>query len=163
MGVSVPVDLAASSVAMEAISRRPYMIRFLRSLIGKVEEKAERFGDVGDLGAIRAARTFRQFDGAFTAPIHGFESAEDYWARASALPGLADITVPTLLLNALDDPFLGATCYPTDVAATNPALTLLAPRFGGHVGFMAEGASYWSESTVGRFLDGVFETSNGAK
>ncbi len=153
VGISVPVDLASSSETMEAWSRRIYMLRFMRSLSGKVEEKAERFDGVPDLDAIRAARTFRQFDGLFTAPVHGFADADDYWARASSLPSLPDIRVPTLLVNALDDPFLGPTCYPYDVSAASPALTLRTPRYGGHVGFVRRGGTFWSEEVAGRFLD----------
>ena len=152
-GVSVPVDLASSSETMEVWSRRIYMLRFMRSLSGKVAAKADQFDADLDLEAIRAARTFRQFDGLFTAPVHGFGSAEDYWARASSLPGLPDIGIPTLLLNALDDPFLGPTCFPAEAALVNPNLTLLMPSHGGHVGFMQRGGVFWSEDVVGRFLD----------
>ena len=120
---------------------------------GKVAAKADQFDADLDLEAIRTARTFRQFDGLFTAPVHGFGSAEDYWARASSLPGLPDIGIPTLLLNALDDPFLGPTCFPAEAALVNPNLTLLMPSHGGHVGFMQRGGVFWSEDVVGRFLD----------
>ncbi len=152
-GVSVPVDLASSSETMEAWSRRIYMLRFMRSLSGKVAEKAGRFPDAPGLESVRRARTFRDFDGAFTAPVHGFASADDYWARASALPFLPSVRVPTLLVNALDDPFLGASCYPREAARANPALTLLTPAHGGHVGFVRRGGTFWSEEVVGRFLD----------
>ena len=154
-GVSVPVDLAASSETMEAWSRRIYMLRFMRSLTGKVMEKADRFEGAPDPAAVRRARTFREFDGLFTAPVHGFESAEDYWARASALPVLPAIRVPTLLVNALDDPFLAPSCFPVGAAADNPRFTLLAPENGGHVGFIRRRGPYWSEEAVGRFLDAV--------
>ncbi|WP_420454017.1 YheT family hydrolase [Rubrivirga sp.] len=157
VGISVPVDLASSSHAMEAWSRRVYMLRFMRSLSGKVAEKAERFDAVPDLDAIRAARTFRQFDGLFTAPVHGFADAEDYWARSSSLPVLSQVRVPTLLVNALDDPFLGPTCFPYDVSAATPDLTLLTPRHGGHVGFVRRGGTFWSEDVAGRFLNAARE------
>jgi len=154
-GVSVPVDLAGSSETMEAWSRRIYMLRFMRSLTGKVAEKADRFEGAPDPEVVRQARTFREFDGLFTAPVHGFESAEDYWARASSLPVLPEIRVPTLLVNALDDPFLAPSCFPTESAAANPHLTLLTPRYGGHVGFIRRSGPYWSEEVVGRFVDAV--------
>ena len=152
-GVSVPVDLRASSETMEAWSRRVYMLRFMRSLTGKVAEKAARFDDAPAPAVVRRARTFRQFDGLFTAPVHGFASAEDYWERSSSLPLLGRVRVPTLLVNALDDPFLGPTCFPTEAAQANPWLTLLTPQFGGHVGFVRRGGPYWSEEVVGRFVD----------
>ena len=153
VGISVPVDLAGSARVMEGLSRRLYMVRFLRSLTEKVREKAERFpGDI-ELAGLERMRTFAEFDGRFTAPIHGFADADDYWRRASSLPLLSDIRVPTLLINALDDPFLSASCYPHDVASSSPYLKLLTPRWGGHVGFMAAGEEYWSETVAAQFIE----------
>ena len=153
VGISVPVDLAGSAQVMEGLSRRLYMTRFLRTLTEKVREKAARFpGDV-ELAGLEQMRTFAEFDGQFTAPIHGFASAEDYWRRASSLPLLSEIRVPTLILNAQDDPFLSPSCYPTQVASSTPSLTLLTPRWGGHVGFMAPGDEYWSETVAARFVE----------
>jgi predicted alpha/beta-fold hydrolase len=147
---SVPVDLAGSAAVMERPTRRPYMARFMRSLAAKAEEKATRFADAPSPAGLRRMRTFREFDGRFTAPVHGYADAEDYWARASALPVLGRIRVPTLLVNALDDPFLSPSCYPTDVE--NPDLTVLTPRYGGHVGFVAPG-EYWSETVAALWLE----------
>lgn len=159
VGVSVPVDLGSSSVVMEGWSRRVYMRRFLRTLAAKAEEKAGRFPKAPAPEGVRTMRTFREFDGHFTAPVHGFESAEDYWARASSKPLLPAIRVPTLLLNALDDPFLAPACYPRAEAEANPRLTLLTPRYGGHVGFMAPGDEYWSETVAARFLEAAYAAS----
>lgn len=153
VGLSVPVDLAGSARVMEGLSRRIYMGYFLRSLTNKVREKAARFPGEVELAGLEQMRTFAEFDGQFTAPIHGFSSAEDYWRRASSKPLLEDIRVPTLLINALDDPFLSASCYPSEIARSSPHLTLLTPRWGGHVGFMAPGEEYWSETVAARFLD----------
>ncbi|HEX8385322.1 MAG TPA: alpha/beta fold hydrolase [Rubricoccaceae bacterium] len=147
---SVPVDLAGSAAVMERPTRRVYMARFMRSLAAKAEEKAARFADAPSPDGLRRMRTFREFDGHFTAPVHGYASADDYWARASALPVLGQIRVPTLLVNALDDPFLSPSCYPTGVG--NPDLTVLTPPYGGHVGFVARG-EYWSETVAGIWLD----------
>ena len=88
VGISAPVDLAASAMVMERPTRRPYMHYFLRSLVAKAEQKAAAFPDAPSVEGMRRMRTFRAFDGRFTAPVHGFASAEDYWARASALPVL---------------------------------------------------------------------------
>ena len=151
VALSVPVDLASSADVMEHWSRRLYMRRFLRSLEHKVAEKATRYADVPDAAAVRQMTTFREFDGHFTAPVHGFADAQDYWRRASSLPLLGDIRVPTLLVQAQDDPFLSRACFPVGTARSSDRLRLLAPRFGGHVGFMAPG-EYWSERTAGRFL-----------
>jgi len=152
VGISVPVDLAGSARVMEGLSRRLYMVRFLRSLTEKMREKATRFPGEIELAGLEKMRTFAEFDGQFTAPIHGFASADDYWRRASSLPLLSEIRIPTLLVNALDDPFLSASCYPAEVASSSPDLTLLTPRWGGHVGFMAPGGEYWSETVTAQFL-----------
>ncbi len=152
VGISVPIDLAGSSETMERLTRRPYMRRFLRTLVRKAEQKAQVFADAPSTDGMRRMRSFREFDGRFTAPLHGFASAEDYWARASALPVLGQIRTPTLLVNALDDPFLSSSCYPTGL--DNPHLTLLTPRDGGHVGFVTRGAEYWSETVAAEWVGG---------
>ena len=153
VGVSVPVDLGTSAETMSHWSRRVYMLRFLRSLSAKLAEKAGRFPDAPDPSRTAGMTTFAEFDGHFTAPVHGFASAEEYWARASALPVLDQVRVPTLLANALDDPFLAPTCYPYDVARRSPWLTLRTPAHGGHVGFIRPRGPYWSEEVAGRFID----------
>ena len=153
---SVPVDLAASARTMERGARRLYVRRFLRSLGAKAHHKARHFNGAPDPAPVARMRTFREFDGHFTAPVHGFASADAYWAEASALPVLAAIRVPTLLANALDDPFLAPSCYPTAVAAASPWLTLLTPRRGGHVGFLERGGTFWSETVAARFLGAVW-------
>ena len=163
VGVSVPIDLAASSETMDAWSRRVYMLRFLRSLSAKLAEKAERFPDAPDPTRTAGMTTFREFDGHFTAPVHGFTSADDYWARASARPVLVDLRVPTLLVNALDDPFLAPTCYPYEVARANPHLTLATPAHGGHVGFIERHAPFWSETVTGLFLDAAYSAPSASR
>ncbi len=162
VGISVPVDLAASSQAMDAWSRRIYMLRFLRSLREKLVEKAGRFPDAPDPAPAAGMTSFREFDAHFTAPVHGFESAQDYWTRASALPVLADVRVPVLLANALDDPFLAPTCFPYGAARDNPNLTLATPAWGGHVGFVQRRSPFWSERVAGRFLDAAYSRSASA-
>ena len=148
VGVSVPVDLASSAAAMKGWSRRLYMLRFIRKLDAKTREKHARFPDGPDPAPVAAMRTFAEFDAHVTAPLHGFASAEDYWARASSGPDLARVRVPTLLVNALDDPFLGDACYPESVGCVR----VLMPEHGGHVGFMAGDGEYWSETTAARWL-----------
>lgn len=160
VAISVPIDLASSSAVMERWSRRIYMRRFLRSLEEKVAQKAEVYPETPDPALVRGMSTFREFDGYFTAPVHGFESAEDYWTRASSRPLLGQIRVPTLLVQALDDPFLASNCYPRDAADANPALTLLTPEYGGHVGFVARGGEFWSETVAARFLDAALDQAS---
>ena len=89
-----------------------------------------------DVDALRAARTLHRFDDVFTAPLHGFRDADDYWRRASAKPRLRDIRVPALLLNARNDPFVPAASLPAP-HEVGPCVTLWQPAHGGHVGFPA--------------------------
>ena len=86
--------------------------------------------------ALLAARDLYAFDNIFTAPLHGFASTEDYWARASAKPVLADIRVPALALNARNDPFVPAASLPA-AGAVGGHVILWQPAHGGHVGFPA--------------------------
>jgi hypothetical protein len=157
--VSTPVDLTSSARAIdERRGNRLYLHRFLQSLIAKVEEKARRFPRELDAAGAREIRTIQEFDNRYTAPLHGFRDAADYWMRASARPFLPRITVPTLLLNACDDPFLTSESLPFAEADANPFLFLEAPAKGGHVGFLdlEHGIQPWFERRVAQFLDDVF-------
>lgn len=147
VAISAPVDLAASSIRMADPDNFLYMMHFMRGLSGKVRIKARRFPL--DVRPLRGMRTFREFDGAYTAPLNGFASAEDYWARASAKPLLGNIRVPTLLLQAKDDPILTPECIPSSVGCLRVEVT----RHGGHVGFVAPGREYYSERRAAEFLD----------
>lgn len=152
---SVPCQLAASSHRLESLANRIYMRRFLRALSGKIRQKMTVFpGQVSDEG-LDAMRTFREFDGAYTAPLHGFASAEDYWTRASSAAVLEQISIPTLLVNARNDPFLPEACFPWEAARKSRHFFLEAPRSGGHVGFMAFNpqGEYWSETRAVAFLE----------
>jgi len=132
---SVPCDLASSAKKLEHWSNRIYMRRFLRSLRQKIREKIRRFpGQLEDLG-LESMKTFREFDGAYTAPIHGFQGAEDYWIKASSRPVLGQVAVPTLLLNARNDPFLAPPCFPEEEARESEFFHLETPLVGGHLGF----------------------------
>lgn len=153
--LSVPCDLAGCARQLERRENRIYMHRFMRSLRRKVREKATRFTGALPLDGLEAMRTFAEFDDCYTAPIHGFRDANDYWTRCSCLPVLDRITVPTLLLNALDDPFLTPECFPHAAAAANPNFTLETPTYGGHLGFVSfnKANEYWSEQRVVSFLE----------
>jgi len=137
--ISVPFDLAACARALDGPGGwvRLYRARFLRTLRAKALRKERRFPGLLDRAAIHAARSFAAFDAAVTAPLHGFRSAEDYWARCSSGPLLAGVRRPLLALAALDDPLVPAQSLPLAAARDNPLLTLLATPRGGHVGFVA--------------------------
>lgn len=151
---SVPCDLKAGAEQMARPMNFFYMKRFLNMLHQKIRIKMERFpGRIDDQGFGRI-RSFRDFDERYTAPLHGFAGAEDYWLKASSRPFLPLIRVPTLLVNALDDPFLAPACYPYEEARSNPYLFLETPAHGGHVGFVSFNPSghYWSEIRTLEFL-----------
>lgn len=134
-GVSAPVDLTAAGEALDrGFNRQVYTARFLHSLKRKALRKAEQFPGLLDADAIAAATTFREFDTLVTARLHGFRDADDYWSRVSSKPLLKSIRVPTLVINALNDPFLPAEALPT-TAEVAPAVTLEQPESGGHVAF----------------------------
>ena len=114
------------------------------------------FPDQLDLTGLDRIRTFQEFDDRFTAPIHGFRDAADYWARNSSRQFLPHITLPTLLVNAANDPFLGPGCYPREEAAGSDFFHFESPATGGHVGFptFGNGGEYWSETRAAAFLSG---------
>lgn len=154
---SVPCDLRGSAETMAAGGNRIYMSRFLSDLKVRMEAKSRQFPGRISLEGYGEVRTFREFDGRYTAPLHGFRDAEDYWERSSSARYLTGIRIPTLLVNALDDPFLSEGCYPRDIAAASEWLHLETPPHGGHVGFVSTGGDgeYWSERRAVEFASAV--------
>lgn len=156
VAVSVPYDLSAGADALDATPMgRFYTGLFLRSLIAKAEAKAVLLDGAVDLDRVRRARSFRAFDDAATAPLHGFAGADDYYCRSSSAGFLPRIRTPTLLLHADDDPFLPGTALPRDAIAANPCLSAVVTQAGGHVGFIAGPPwrpEFWAESEIARFL-----------
>lgn len=144
---SVPCDLAGSADTLALPSRRIYMRRFLRDLQVKMKEKSNRFPDLISVDGFEDIRSFHDFDDRYTAPLHGFRDAQDYWANCSALWKLKDIRVPSLIVNAADDPFLSRKCFPESRVELGAHVRLESPRWGGHVGFVehAPNGYYWSE------------------
>jgi predicted alpha/beta-fold hydrolase len=132
--VSAPVDLTAAGDALALGFNRVYTAHFLGTMKRKTLAKRGRYPELVDWTRMAAANTLRTFDDAVTAPLHGFRDVDDYWTRASAKPVLGGIRVPTLMLNALNDPFLPAVALPGP-SAVSAAVTLHYPPAGGHVGF----------------------------
>lgn len=134
-GVSAPLDLTAAGHALDSgFNRYVYTARFLSTLKAKGLRKAAQYPELLDAQAIAAATTFREFDTLVTARLHGFVDAEDYWLKVSSKPWLKSIRVPTLVLNARNDPFLPAEALP-GVDEVSEAVTLEQPDTGGHVAF----------------------------
>jgi predicted alpha/beta-fold hydrolase len=125
----------------------------LRTLTAKARWKARRYPGCIDTSRLSSVRSLKDFDDVYTAPVHGFNDAEDYWRRCSALGFLYNIRVPTLLINALNDPFLAPTCFPYAAARRNDRLFLETPASGGHVGFLPPNPRepFWHEARVAQF------------
>jgi predicted alpha/beta-fold hydrolase len=156
VAVSVPYDLAAGADALDrSFMGRIYTRHFLRSLTAKALARAALLDGRVDRSRILCARSFREFDDAATAPLHGFASADDYYARSSSAAFLSRIRVPTLLLHAEDDPFLPAAALPTSAIRANAYLTMHFVSAGGHVGFIAGPPwqpVWWVEQEAARYL-----------
>lgn len=159
--ISAPLDLIAAGAALDrGFNRAVYTRNFMQSLKPKTLAHLLRFRDeLAFLGVsaaqIEAATTFKDFDHRVTAPLHGFSSVQDYWTRASSKPWLAAITVPTLILNAQNDPFMPASALPS-AQEVSTAVTLMQPARGGHVGFVEgrfPGSLDWMPRCVTAFLD----------
>lgn len=152
---SVPLALEASARHISRWQNRVYLRRFLRSLRGKLTAKAALQPGQIDLTGYEALRSFEQFDDRYTAPLHGFASAAAYYAHASSRQYLSAIRVPTLLVQAANDPFLPwPDCYPTAEAEASDALFLEIPTSGGHCGFAEDfpGPHYYSDRRAAAFL-----------
>lgn len=157
VAMSVPFDLARASRHLGRGFGAIYEKFFLKSLIPKALSKIDRHPELAPLRHVAAARTLWAFDDAFTAPLHGYRDAADYYARASALPFLANIRLPTLLLNAEDDPFLPADVL-TEVREAvrhNEHVKIEFPARGGHVGFTA-GRRPWNPWYYGEWRAAEF-------
>lgn len=134
--VSAPVDLMAAGDALGRGFNLVYSRAFLATMKKKSEHKLARFPGLFDGEAMRRAHTLREFDEVVTAPLHGFRDTDDYWTRASAKPVLGRIEVPTLLLNARNDPFLPEAALPGH-DEVSPSVRLEFPEQGGHASFIS--------------------------
>ncbi|MFY7861365.1 MAG: YheT family hydrolase, partial [Chitinophagales bacterium] len=152
VAISTPIDLVGSSRILGQWQNKIYMKRFIRSLHKKVLAKSERYPDQLSAEGYSQVKNFEDFDNRYTAPIHHFRDALDYWTRSSSLPYLEKIEVPSLILNALDDSFLSADCYPYDLAQNSKNIFLETPRSGGHVGFFSLDETYYTEQRALEFI-----------
>ncbi|HKY59518.1 MAG TPA: alpha/beta fold hydrolase [Gemmatimonadota bacterium] len=153
--ISAPYDLAAAADHLES-GLGPYYVRyFLGSLKEKALDYAARHPGIVDVDGVLRARSFREYDDAAVAPIHGFADAADYYARSSSLAFLGGIRLPTLLVSSADDPFLPRQVLDEARRAASPAVRCLFTESGGHAGFV-EGppwdARSWAESRAIEFL-----------
>lgn len=153
---SVPLDLHHGCLEVSKPGNFIYSERFLRSLKQKVRAKAVKFPEV-QIQHLSRIRNLMSFDDYFTAPMHGFKNALDYYQSCSSLYVLDKIQIPTLIINALNDPFLPRECYPYKILKSHEFVNLETPARGGHVGFCSNNGSefYWSEERAYEFVESM--------
>ena len=149
--ISTPLDLDAGSDHLHTMRGRIYEKRFLRNLRKKVLKKAQVMPDVIDASKLEEVKTLRDFDDLYTAPLHGFKNAADYYRKCSSQFFLNGITVPTLIINAENDPFLTKQSLNQKQVENNPKVQLLTTTHGGHVGFTRARGLFWSEKMATDF------------
>ena len=153
--VSVPCDLADSSIQLERRDNWIYKTRFLRLLVSKSRLKKALISQQLGQWPTNEIRSIKDFDEHFTAPLNNFKNADHYYETTSSIRFLSQIQRPTLLLNAKNDPLLGGNCFPYSIAEKNAALYLETPLYGGHVGFIEDNPEglYWHERRILEFLN----------
>jgi len=152
IGFSVPCDLKSSAVELSKPGKKFYQDRFLRKLGGKLKIKSTIYPDLINCDGFEKIRDFETFDNRYTAPLHGFTDAAEFYEKASVKNHLASIKVPALLVQAANDPFLTKECLALDEANGNPYLKLEILNGGGHCGFMQQGQVFtWAEDRAVKF------------
>src|SRR5262249_7304427 len=164
VAVSPPFDLVKASASLDGPSTFFYRAHLLRTLRAKALRKLERFPGLADQRAIARATTFAQYDEHFTAPVHGFASARDYWERCSGAQFISGIERPLLVIAAEDDPFFPRGFVDRAAVAANARLELLLSPRGGHVGFVGGtplAPVYWAEDRATDYLERTFRKREG--
>ena len=151
---SAPVDLKTSVDLLNEPKSSFYRNRFLKKLKIKMKIKAEQFPEVLDFDNFNKITKWQDFDNFFTAPINGYKDAEDFYYQGSARNFMQGIRIPTLLVNALNDPILTPECFPAQLCEKHPHVFLEAPVLGGHVGFSVPKQKFaWSEHRALEFVE----------
>ncbi len=154
VGTSVLIDLYGAALELSKLKNRFYTIRFLKTLAKKIKLKHKQFPNRFNINQLKRVKRLIDFDEYFTSRINGFKNAKDYYDKSNSKQFLHKITIPTLLINALDDPFLSKSCYPFTEALNNNYLNLITPKFGGHVGFSScRGKYLWHEQQILKFFE----------
>ncbi|MCH7400326.1 YheT family hydrolase [Belliella kenyensis] len=150
---STPCNLADSAATLSFKGNAFYRKRFLKKLKLKMQLKGQQFPGLVDLDLLERVEDFTDFDTHFTAKIHGFKDASDFYNSVSADNWMQDIQIPTLIINAQNDPLLYDRCYPINLARESPNIYLEIPKRGGHTGFLVSGQEYtWAETRFLSFL-----------
>jgi predicted alpha/beta-fold hydrolase len=144
---SVPADLEGGSIKLTKWYNKAYTYEFLKTLKVKITQKAIVFPEI-DLKYLPKLKQLMDFDEYYTAPIHGFKDAKDYYYKSNSKQFLDQNTIPAFLINALDDPFLSDSCHPFEIARQSKYLHFIPLNYGGHVGFIENRNSYFSDQLV---------------
>lgn len=152
--VSVPCDLHDSLIQLLKPKNVLYAKRFKNHLVAKLWAKHKIFPKEITEKEIRAINNLKDFDDIYTSKAHGFADALDYYSKCSSRQFLEGIRIPSLIINAKNDSFLGTSCYPEEEAKRNSSLYLKMPIYGGHVGFYKPGNISYTEKIAVEFLDG---------
>jgi hypothetical protein len=155
VAVSVPCNLHDSCKQLLSPKNVLYAIRFKGNLLGKLRQKQLLFPEKITDSDIKKIKTLKDFDDIYTSGAHGFKDALDYYQKSSSLQFLPTIQVPSLIINAKNDSFLGKECYPFTETENNPSLYLETPTFGGHVGFWGKNNITYTEKRALDFFDSL--------
>jgi predicted alpha/beta-fold hydrolase len=159
IGVSPVVDLGVSADALHLPQNRVYEWKFMRGLRARYRRKVELFPAIFSLNGVEQVRTIREFDDKIMAPYSGFEGADDYYFRAASARVVEKISVPALILHALDDPFIRLLPETREKIAGNPHIALIETAHGGHCAFLAPANGYdgyWAERALLDFIKMAF-------
>ena len=152
VAISVPCHLSGSAKELHAFKNILFHERFKKHLVDRLKIKQKRFTEELSIKEIESIKTLYDFDNVYTSRAHGFKNAEDYYEKCSCLQFLPQIKTPSLIINALNDSFLSAECYPVKEAKNNQNLYLEMPNHGGHVGFIDKKNIYYNEKGALEFV-----------
>ena len=153
ISVSAPLMIKDSVTSLRKFPNTIYMKNFINDLVPKLKIKAEQFPNRLPIEKLKNVKNFDVIDDYFTAPMHGFKNKEDYYESVSPLPYIENIKIPTLLINAWNDPFIDTRCYPVKELKENKTVYFETPKYGGHCGFPLDKNIYsWVEIRAEKFI-----------
>lgn len=156
IAISVPFEVKSSADSLKIGFNQVYMKNFTFGLRKKLKIKAKQFPQLLNWDKIKDIKSFDELDDNFTAPLHGFLDRNDYYYKVSPARSIQNITKPILIINALDDPFLGADCYPVTFSKSNSFIHLETPKYGGHCAYpMKKTIHSFAEIRAFEFLEGL--------
>jgi uncharacterized protein len=146
VAISSPTDLESSAKLLDLPSNWFYRKRFMSKLFKKIQAKTELYPNCLDLDQIKNVRVWKDFDEFFSAPLNGYQNADDFYEQASAVNFISGVSIPVLICNAQNDPILTPECMPFEIAKKHPLIFTEMPRSGGHVGFIIPNDAFtWAE------------------